>query len=154
MTYVWRGQLFCGELSPQRLRGCSSQNSAFPVSFDTKINWIQKYNRYKTVSYDTENTMQHPCKPFLLMRIIMFRLTRYRYHAIVSLKSWEPWLRKNCTSGFARTQAFYKKHSYLLTARSYVPQNQLQKIVLGDRARRFISPRIYLSTDTWRFKFQ
>ena len=102
VTYVWRWQLFCGELSPQRLRGCSSQNSAPSVSFDSKINWIQKYTYYKTVSCDTENTIP-PCKPFLLMRVRIFRLTRYRYHAIVSLKSREPWLRKNWTSGIART---------------------------------------------------
>ena len=45
-------------------------------------------------------------KPYLLIRIIMFRLTRYPYRAIVLLKSREPWLRKNCTSGIARTQCF------------------------------------------------
>ena len=104
VAYLWRRQLVCGDNSPQKLREYSSQNSALSVSCDTEINWIQKYNRYKTVSFDTEKTMP-PYKPFLLIRIIMFRLTRCPYRAIVSSKSREPWLRKNCTSGIVRTQS-------------------------------------------------
>ena len=38
VTCMWRRQSFCGDSSPQRLRGCSSQNSAPSVSCDTKIN--------------------------------------------------------------------------------------------------------------------
>nr|DAV37480.1 MAG TPA: hypothetical protein [Bacteriophage sp.] len=33
-------------------------------------------------------------------------MTLCPYRAIVSSKSREPWLRKNCTSGIARTQGF------------------------------------------------